>query len=219
MTIASVYGQIILDQKVSAEELLGPDRVSRAIATMPPDARRALERLMPMSWLGLEEARAFHQACADEAGQELYAWHRQVVRNGTKRTFTGIWRVFLRFTSLEMLVKRSAVIYQRIYDEGRMTACMMAPTVAIAEVHDWPDMPEFELAALCVGIEAAIELTGKRAEVSWEQRPNGAWMEVMVVRGSQTDTGDLARSGEFRMGRLTPPPSGDAEGGRDAGNA
>jgi hypothetical protein len=174
-----VSGAIGLDQLKVAEELLGKDAARRALARMPPSARDELAGLLPVSWCTLTTADAIHEAMAREAGERVEDWHRKMVRTGMERTFSTIWRFFLRLTSIEQITKRAATMYGKSFDQGHMTAERIGPGHIVMTLRGWPDVPDRELAAIEVSTEIVIRLSGRsRGTVRVTRTPDGARFDV-----------------------------------------
>ena len=174
-----VSAAVFLDQFQLAKEVLGPEAVDRAIATLPAAARTEIEELLPVSWLCIDTAAQFHYAVAKQANKDPIEWHRLLTRLGLERTFTTVWRLFMRLVSVEALIKRTAVIYARSYDTGRIEAQLIAPGHIEATLSDWPDIPEFEIDALTSGVQAMLHIAGRRtASVTWRRHATGIYFDV-----------------------------------------
>lgn len=172
-------GAVILDQLALARELVGEDVVARAFAAISAEQRAELEELLPVSWCRLTTAFAVHEAIAEQLGQDVMVWHRTIVRVGIERTLTTVWRLFMRFTSTEALLKRAASIYGKSYDRGSVRAAHLPGGGVEVVLSDWPDVPEFELDAIATGLAAILKLGGKkRTRVEVERCPGGARFEV-----------------------------------------
>jgi hypothetical protein len=174
-----VSGAIVLDQLKVAEELLGKDATGRALASMPAAAREEVAALLPVSWCTLTTADAIHEAMAREAREPVDEWHRKMVRTGMERTFSTIWRFFLRLTSIEQITKRAATMYGKSFDHGHMRAERVGPGHIVMTLAGWPDVPDRELAAIEVSTEIVIRLSGRtRGTVRMTRTPDGARFDV-----------------------------------------
>ncbi len=176
-----VSGVLILDQLALARKLLGEEVVARASRRVSAEERAELEALLPVSWCRLTTAFAIQAAIADEIGQDVMAWHRTIVRAGIERTLTTVWRLFLRFTSGEALVKRAASIYGKSYDRGTIRTEPVSSGVFQFVLGDWADVPDFELDAMACGLETILTIAKKKhSRVTVERIPGGARFAVRV---------------------------------------
>jgi len=174
-----VSAAIVLDQLKVAEELLGREATARALAGMPPAAREEVAALLPVSWCTLTTADAIHEAIAREAGENVDLWHRRMVREGMERTFSTIWRFFLRLTSIEQITKRAATMYGKSFDHGEMTAERVGPGHIVMTLRGWPGVPDRELTAIEVSTEIVIRLSGRpRGTVRVTRTADGARFDV-----------------------------------------
>jgi hypothetical protein len=176
---AHVSAAVFLDQKQVAERMLGADVVARAVATLTEAERAELDGLLPMSWMNIGTAYAFHVAVAAQIGEDVIAWHRRLTRVGLEQTFTTLWRFFMKMASVESLVKRASAIYGRSYDKGKLASTLVRPGLLEARLTEWPDIPEFEIGAIVSGIEVLLHLAGRRsAAVFWTRESDGVRFEI-----------------------------------------
>jgi hypothetical protein len=176
-----VSGVLILDQLALARRLVGEDVVVRASGRISAEERAELEALLPVSWCQLTTAYAIHAAIAEEIGQDVMAWHRTIVSAGIERTLHTVWRLFMRFTSGEALVKRAASIYGKSYDRGKMHSEPAVNGTVHFVLDEWPDVPDFELDAMACGLETILTIAKKKhSRVTVERVPGGARFAVRV---------------------------------------
>jgi hypothetical protein len=176
-----VSGVVILDQLKLSRELLGDDVVTRAFGAISAEQRAELDELLPVSWCRLTTAFAIHEAIAEQIGQDILVWHRTIVRVGIERTLKTVWRLFMRLTSTEALLKRAASIYGKSYDRGAVHAAQLPGGGVEVVLTEWPDVPDFELDAMATGLDAILKLGGrKNTHVTVERRPGGARLVVRV---------------------------------------
>jgi len=113
-------------------------------------------------------------------GKRPEAFQAEVVRAGVERTVAGPWRVLLRMASDEALVKRTALIYSKTCDRGRLSAVSLGPGRVDLTLSEWPDAPDLALVALAAGVEAVLNSVGRKATVKWVRKPTTAVFEVRV---------------------------------------
>jgi hypothetical protein len=177
----NVSGAIILDQLEVARELLGKDAVARALLLLPPPAHAEIRALLSVSWCTIASAVDLHRALAKVAGKDLVAWRRMIITAGIERTLSTVWRLFLRVTSVEAIIKRTATIYAKSYDRGAMRAERVSHDTVNVILSEWSDVPDFELDAIACGLDVVLSLAKKpHARIGVERRAGGARFEVRL---------------------------------------
>jgi hypothetical protein len=170
-----VSGAIILNQIAAARALGGAAKVERALASLTAEQQSELRDLLPVSWCTLSTTRAFHVAMATQMGEPVNLWHPRVVERAMEQTFTTVWRFFMRLTSAEALVKRSATLYAKTYDTGSLEAVIVSPGHSRLTLTGWPDAPDYQLNALATGVTTMLRVAGRSAiTVRWVRTPQGA---------------------------------------------
>lgn len=170
-----VSGAVLLDQLGVMRELTGPDSMDAAIRSLPDPLRGEIDSLMPVSWCSVDAANALLEAAARESGRSPSSFQAEVVRVGVERTFKTLWRIILRFTSDEALVRRTPLIYSKTYDRGRLSARIARPGRAEIDLTGWATPPQLDLEGLACGIETVLRVAGRReARVVFERRTDGA---------------------------------------------
>ena len=156
-----VSATLILDQIRLIKDLHGETVVVEAFASLPAGVRQELDELLPGRWLSIGAVRMMKQAIADRLGEPLLTFQRRTVRLGVERTLNTFWRFFMRHLSDDHLIRRTPVLYSRTFDRGELRFISMADRQALLELHGWPNMPDFDVAGLCGGIEAVLALAGR----------------------------------------------------------
>lgn len=106
-------------------------------------------------------------------------WHRPERCRAIERSFATVWRVFLRFTGDEAIVRRAASIYARTRSRGTMTARLVGPGRGVAEVTGWASIPPRDVRALGVSIAAFLRLAGRtNVAVQGEKTAAGARWQI-----------------------------------------
>ena len=174
-----VSGTIIRNQIEAARAMGGAAKVERALASLSPAQQSELRDLLPVSWCTLSTARAFHEAMASQMGEPVNVWHPRVVERAMEQTFNTVWRFFMRLTSAEALVKRSATIYAKTYDTGSLEAVLLSPGHSQLTLTGWPDAPDYHLNGLATGIATMLRVAGRSSvTVRWTRTPQGATFET-----------------------------------------
>jgi hypothetical protein len=182
----NVSGAIVLDQLALAREMLGEEVVARALRLLTPAARAELGGLLPVSWCSLTTAFDLHHAFAEVTGKDVAAWRRTIISAGIERTLSTVWRLFMRFTSVEAIVKRAAFIYGKSYDRGAVRAALVANDTVEVVLTDWPDVPRVELEAIACGLDVVLAIAKKNhSHITFERNPGGARFEVHLRHSSR----------------------------------
>lgn len=168
------------------QELAGEEAFARALADLPEDVRREYEGMGMLSWCRHSTATAVTQAVGRTLGRRPEAWQAEVVRTGIERTLTGLWKVLLRFSSDDALIKRSALLYSKACDRGKLTADQLAPGHVKLTLSEWPDVPDLDLIALATGIETVLRVVGRnRVTVTWVREPTVVTFDVKAHPDSE----------------------------------
>ncbi len=182
----NVSGAIILDQLEVARGLLGKEAVARALFLLPADAQAELRSLLSVSWCSIATAVDLHRALANVAGKDVTTWRRTIITAGIERTLSTVWRLFMRITSVDAIIKRTATIYAKCYDRGAMRAERISSDTVNVILSEWNDVPDFELDAIACGHDAVLTLAKKpHARIGVERRAGGAKFEVRFRRAEE----------------------------------
>ena len=169
-------GTLLIQHRQTLAEMLGESRLARVLARVPSDARTEYVELTPLGWARVSTAEAVFQAAADELGRDMAELHEEVARVTVERTLRTLWRLLLRFTSDDALIARTPRFYARTFERGTLVVRLVTPGRAEIHVDGWPDIPEFSLRGLRIGIETVLKLAGRRGVlVQSEHRHDGAW--------------------------------------------
>lgn len=164
-----IFGAVLLEQRKVLEELAGKDALARAIESLPGDRRAEYEGLSFLSWCRHSTATDVVVRVGRELGKLPEAFQAEVVRAGVERMFGGVWKVLLRLSSDEALIKRSATLYSKACDRGRMTADPLGPGHVKLTLSEWPEIPDLAIIALAAGIEAVLNVVGRGAAITWKR--------------------------------------------------
>jgi hypothetical protein len=155
-------GQSVRDLMWAFEQLLGQERASRALAAVPEPHRSAYVGADPHGWVAYDTVVAAHERMAAEAGTTMEELLERAVPLAVEHAFSTVWRVLLRFTTDEVLIARTPLLYSRTRSKGRMTASRTAPGRAVCEVSGWPDMPPRDVRSIAISIETVLRLAGRK---------------------------------------------------------
>lgn len=143
-------------------DLVGADVVARALARLPKEEREVYENATPVSWIDCDVIEHVYEAIAREAGRDVAALQEEVMRRGVNRTVHSLWRILLRFTSDNALVTRTPLFYRKVFDKGEMISKVVDRGRAEIELRGYPEISDFHLRGLLVGIGCVIEAAGRR---------------------------------------------------------
>jgi hypothetical protein len=208
-----IFGAVLLEQRRVMRELAGEEVYAAAMAELPEDVRREYERLSMLSWCRHSTATEVTQRIGHALGRRPEAWQAEVVRTGIERTLSGVWKVLLRFSSDDALIKRTALLYSKACDRGRLTAEQLAPGHVKLTLSEWPDIPELDLIALATGIETVLRVVGRKTViVTWAREPPVVTFTVKATadskpplnRSERAPSSDAPKSkGMLRVGLLS----------------
>ena len=159
--VHTISGALVTQHRKILVELFGADVVGRALATLTPDQRLALDGATSLSYVPIPTAEAMFAAMARELGRETASVHEQVSRTSVEQNLKTIWRLFLRFTSDEALVARTPVIFGKAFPQGTLIPRVLSPGRADIRVEGWPAMPDYAIRGTRVAIETVLRLAGR----------------------------------------------------------
>jgi hypothetical protein len=163
------------DVRWALEQTLGVEVVARALASLPDDVRREYAEPAPLAWVPYDVVVRCHEAIAREAGTTMEEMLERAVPLAVERAFRTVWRVLLRFTSDAVLIARTPLLYSKTRSKGTMTAQVVSPGHAVAEITGWPSMPPRDVRALELSIATLVRLAGRKdVEVDGAATTDGA---------------------------------------------
>lgn len=161
MSEARVSGAVVLDQRRAYAELVGPEALEAALATLPADRRREYDELLAVSWCRCTTITMVIEAVAAEVGREPLELDAEVVRVGVQKTFGTLWRLLLRMASDGQIVTRAPVLYAKTYDKGAFSARMIGPGHAECVLTGFPEIHDLDLQGLGIGVSEALRVSGR----------------------------------------------------------
>ena len=161
-----IFGAVLLEQRKVLSELAGEELLASVIRDLPEDQRQEYEGLTLLSWCRHTTATEVVVRVGAALGKRPEVFQAEVVRAGVERLFGGIWKVLLRLSSDEALIKRSALLYSKACDRGRMAAESLGPGHVKLTLSEWPDIPDLGIIALGAGIESVLRVVGRKAIIT-----------------------------------------------------
>jgi hypothetical protein len=160
--IPSVSGMATIDMLHTLEELVGTAVYAQALAQLPEPLQAELAALTAVSWLPLSALGIVLDEVAKVSEREVEAMVDETVRRSIDRTFKTVWRILLRVTSVEAMIKRTPVIYAKSRNVGQLEARVLEPGHAEVTLSGWSDVSERQLRVLAISIQRVVELSGRR---------------------------------------------------------
>ena len=170
-----VSGAVLLDQVRVLEDLTSPVVLKRAVETMDSAAQAALAALTPVGWCRLETAEGLFDLVARSVGRTTLDLHAEAARVGLERTMKGMWRVLLRLTTDDALIRRTPLLYSKTFDRGDMSARIVEKAHAEIRVVGWPTITPMQLQGIGIGILTVLDVAGRKdVRVTREKTATGA---------------------------------------------
>jgi hypothetical protein len=173
-----IFGAVLLEQRKVLAELAGEDLLDSVVRGLPDDQREEYEGLTLLSWCRHTTATEVVVRVGAALGKRPEAFQAEVVRAGVERLFGGIWKVLLRLSSDEALIKRSALLYSKACDRGKMSAEALGPGRVKLTLSEWPDIPDLGIIALAAGIESVMRVVGRKAIITHKRERDVVVFEV-----------------------------------------
>jgi hypothetical protein len=172
-------GIAITDGVRELADLVGQEVVDQALATLALDQRAELESATALSWIRVSTSAALFDAAARLAKHEPEPMVDEITRRATKRTFTTAWRMLVRLTTDEAMIKRAPTMYARGRNTGRLTAGMREPGLAALELTGWPGAPKRQIRVFGISMQTIALLSGRRdVAIQIEHTREGAQYEL-----------------------------------------
>lgn len=161
-------------------EIAGADAVATALARLPEEVRGELLDTLPIGWISLRSVEYLLYAVADVTRCDVYSLNRDVNRRGGERTFATIWRLMLRFASVELLFSRSQAYFSRTYDRGKLEARVLFPGRAQLQIRGRPRMSRLAREGFAVAVETLLRCSGRQV-LRAQSEPHADGADVMIA--------------------------------------
>src|SRR5262245_61738790 len=102
-----IFGAVLLEQRKVLAELAGEELLESIVGGLPQDQREEYDGLTLLSWCRHTTATEVVVRVGAALGKKPDVFQAEVVRAGVERLFTGIWKVLLRLSSDDALIKRT----------------------------------------------------------------------------------------------------------------
>lgn len=161
--VARVSGVVISAQLSELRQRFGTGLVDEILAKLTAEDAEELRAVSAISYVRVSAVEAFYERAAARVGATVEALHSDTAARVTGRTVTSIWRALLHIASDEMLIARSPAVFKKAYPQGRLEVLQSGSGFAEIKVCDWPNMSEFAVRGLRVGIESVLRAGGRHA--------------------------------------------------------
>jgi uncharacterized protein (TIGR02265 family) len=154
----------------------GPEFERGFQQSLNPELRELYINIMATSWTPVEKQTALYAAAA----QALYPGDpeplRQLGRAMAQRSFTGIYKIFLRLPTIQFIMSRTAEVWRTYYDAGEAAVENMANHQGEFVVRKFPELPRQMREVICGHLSVILELTGaKQSAVTLVDKDPNAW--------------------------------------------
>jgi hypothetical protein len=157
----AISGTIVRHNRLAMESMLGAEHVIRALARIPEDERVRFTHCTALDWVPADLCVRCFEAVADDIDWPAERLVTTVSRVGAEMTVHRIWKLLLRFTSDEALIKRTPIMYGKTYNTGQLSTEFPFPGRAILRLTDWPNVHALHVVGLGAGIVRVLELAGR----------------------------------------------------------
>jgi hypothetical protein len=155
-------GALIAKERRVLEGIVGEQTVRKALDRLPTDLREEYESITPLTKIPTDTVERVYEAVADEAGRDVFRMHRDVVRTGVEQALKSIWRVLLRFTGDEALVRRTPLFFSRGLSKGTLEAKMVESGKAEIRLTGWAKVSAMQINGIAAATEAILTCAGRR---------------------------------------------------------
>jgi hypothetical protein len=163
-------GMAILDMRWAIEKIIGADKMREALDRVSSAAREEFTHATAVSWVTYTTLAEVHDAVATVAQVDPLVLADRVARLTVERSFTTVWKVFLRFTSDEAIITRTPAFYARSRNTGKMATRIIARGLSESIVSEFPTIPDRDIVILSASIETVLTLAGRSGVKSKGER-------------------------------------------------
>jgi hypothetical protein len=170
-----VSGVIVKVHLEALSRRLGADVFDRILAKLSAADRDELTLVTPLSWVRFSIVERLYEDAAAARGTTVEELHTEIASRVTGQAITTIWRALLRVVTDEMLISRSPSLFKKAYPQGALEIVKSGKGFAELRVVDWPQMNDFAVRGLRLGIESTLRSAGRRDPKGTARRtPDGA---------------------------------------------
>jgi hypothetical protein len=168
--IPCASGMAILDMRWATEKMLGAPLLQAALEKVSPAARDEYTHMTALTWVTYTTLAEVHDAVATLAKIDSMVLADRLARIAVERSFTTVWRVFLRFTSDEAIIVRTPAFYAKSRSVGYMASRILSRGQSESIVSGFPTMPQRDVVILAASIETVLTLASRQEVKSKGER-------------------------------------------------
>lgn len=168
-----VRGLLVLSQRRLMERVAGKVAVCNAIDKLCERERRAYLEASVLSWVPQPVVRSVTRSVAEELGETGDSFAERIVHMSVLDACRGPWNALLRMTSNEALIRRTAALFARSFDRGRVEVRAHGQNFEMV-LDGWPECESMDLVSVRAGIVATLESIGRGARVEIRPTADGA---------------------------------------------
>ena len=177
MNEARASGTLIAKEREVLESIVGREVVARALRSLPDYIQDEYNSVGPMTKIATLTVETVYEAVAHEAGRDVMRMHRELVRTSVEAALKTLWRILLRFTSDEALVRRTPLFFSRGLSRGKLTSRIVSPGSAEIRLTDWPGVSDMQINGIAAAAETVLSCAGREnVRVDGQRTLDGACM-------------------------------------------
>ena len=177
--VPCLSGVAAQDCLTALRQIVGTDTYATAHERIAPHFRREIDTMNAVSWVPVDAFNAFVDEIARSAGRDPEELLDEAIRQAVQRTFKTVWRMFLRVTSDEALIKRTPMIYSRGRNVGALNSRIVSPGHGELLLTGYPEASDRTLRTIGVGIRSVVELAGRReVRIAYARMSDGGRYDI-----------------------------------------
>ncbi len=159
---AKVSGVMVRAHMEALRKRVGTDAFDRIIAELPASAREQVTLVTALSWVSFPIVEGIYEAAAKLRGMSVEELHTDIASRVTGQAVSTVWKALLRVVGDEALISRAPNLFKKAYAQGAMEVIKSGKGFAELRVVEWPQMNEFHLRGLRLGIESTLRSAGRK---------------------------------------------------------
>ncbi len=157
-----ISGAMVHSHIMALQRRLTAAGYERRFQELSKEDQEHLRLVTALSWVRIDALERLYTLLAVDARLTVAQLHTEIASEVVGRTVTSIWKAILRVANDDMLMSRAPAIFKRAYQQGAVTINRSSPGMAELKVAAWPDISEFALRGMRVGIESTLRAAGRK---------------------------------------------------------
>jgi uncharacterized protein (TIGR02265 family) len=146
----------------------GKETEDRFLSKLPPNLIDMYQKVMATDWVAIPDQMKIYQAAAETVFPDSDNNMRDLGKALAERTYTGVYRVFLRIPTVPFVANRAAQIWRTFYDTGNMRVENQTGKSLDLVLADFPELPKPMRAMAGGHMTLLLEMTGAK-DISIQQ--------------------------------------------------